>query len=304
MTLSIVTELHEFVAQEHCRACRASYMRKYRATHNQKQYAKKFAKWTEQDRIENRKRIEWLKRNGVHLRIIERQIDETDSIFEVGYHPILVTEPTCWVCLKARKLVRSFTRTVKIPRTVIRIPFNGPMTDHIYSRKTGRKVPNAELEKCFDLWLKGKGYWISITKQVEHYRYVQEYGIDVCPNFTKGCVCLRCTEKKVVKLDVPIINEGDYVTPATETFVPYNVNKTNFSRTFLSEEPDLFESDEVEVFPLCNHDWAYEKKRIRQLASDFVPLCECSFKVKKRIHFDCFEKQFGICKRCLEIVQN
>jgi len=62
MALAIVSEVHDYVAREHCRRCNSRYMQKYRTIHKQKQYSKK----SEEERIAKRVK-EWLAkgRSGV-----------------------------------------------------------------------------------------------------------------------------------------------------------------------------------------------------------------------------------------------
>src|SRR6267143_5732250 len=123
-----IAPAHSFVSRRHCLTCRTSYirsyMRCYRTNHKQKCYGKQPF-----DRIANLERIQWLRDNGIHLDILEtyelnlplpddfvkkssrkpfgRVKDYKSNItYELLRKPQLVTDPTCIICDKKRKLVK------------------------------------------------------------------------------------------------------------------------------------------------------------------------------------------------------
>src|SRR2546426_1532913 len=125
--LAIVPEAHSFESNHHCRTCKNVYMRSYRTKHKQKNYGKR---WTEEERIENRNRIQWLRDNGVHLDYVDTTpisfippeeynqgiadiAEGSEAVYQLVQRAKLVTEPTCIICDKKRKLVKVLRRTIK-----------------------------------------------------------------------------------------------------------------------------------------------------------------------------------------------
>jgi hypothetical protein len=234
-------------------------MKTYRKENGQKRYYKPF------DHVVNLERIQWLRDNGIHLRIVTRQAFESID------------------ALKDR-IKKEFQRNQKI--ALLKTVYHDRLLSKRDFQSSYRSLKDEFLQSRNVLAIRfaikkrqqthseeGLVYEVGRKPQLE-----AEPQCSVC---CKICDAIEFDHGKVAHIlhrAVPI--------KRVRLRIPWNGKLTGWTN----------------AEKLCNHDWSYTLDRIKQLAYNFVPLCDCSFRFKKGLNFDRFTKAYGVCNDCLAIV--
>jgi len=250
---------HDFVSVRHCKDCRNGYMQSYRQHNGQKQYRRPF------DRDANLDRIQWLRDNGIHLRIVARQAFESvdvlkDKIKQKYKHN------------KTIALLKTFLKDGQMSKPVFREAFK-TAKDQFYDSRAILSIKLAIKKRQRTRSEEGLVFEVGRDPQLE-----VDPSCSVCD---KACDAREFDHGKIARVlhrAVPI--------KRVRLRIPWNGKLTGYAFAEFA----------------CNHDWSYTLDRIKQLAYNFQPLCDCSWKVKKGTNFDRYSKTYGICKGCLSIV--